>query len=450
MTSWKLIVEDYGKIKSAKIEVAPLTLFVGDNNSGKSYLLSLLWGIKNFGVKALIGTQMVKNEQTEFLVKWICEQIEIAKVNKKHEISLAPLSDVLELLLNTELEKNKDKLVRRIFNSENLNIGKLSIELGNLREESLNIELNEALDGFEFFVSNKHKLLITRQNLEEDLMNKDELAQWVLVVYIYNGIMNIGELDEDSNTSIYLPAARTGFMLTKDIINKVGRRNTFNLVEEKEAIIPFIRPINQFLDTMGDLSVESLGKTENLELVHDIENDMTNGTIEFSTLPNKEIMYVPVGYDNGIPLRLTSAVVSELSPLILILKHKKFVDHFFYEEPEMCLHPQLQHKMGKVISRIVNAGIGMVLTTHSDIMLQHFNNMIKLAKRPDCKEICEQLGYTELDLLNESQIKVYQLRAEVGEKTTVEELVCGENGFAIPTFNDALDIIMNDAYEIQG
>lgn len=30
MASWKLIVEDYGKIKSAEIEVAPLTLFVGD------------------------------------------------------------------------------------------------------------------------------------------------------------------------------------------------------------------------------------------------------------------------------------------------------------------------------------------------------------------------------------------------------------------------------------
>ena len=115
----------------------------------------------------------------------------------------------------------------------------------------------------------------------------------------------------------------------------------------------------------------------------------------------------------------------------------------------MCLHPQLQRKMGKVISRIVNSGIGMVVTTHSDIMLQHFNNMIKLAKRSDYKEICEKLGYTDLDLLNSSQIKVYQLRVKAKEKTIVEELVCGENGFAIPTFNDALDLIMNEAYEIQ-
>ena len=49
MASWKLCVEDYGKIKSAEMECAPLTLVVGDNNCGKSHSMSLLWGIKNIG-----------------------------------------------------------------------------------------------------------------------------------------------------------------------------------------------------------------------------------------------------------------------------------------------------------------------------------------------------------------------------------------------------------------
>ena len=41
--AYKLIVENYGKIEKAELEISPLTLFVGDNNSGKSYLLSLIW-----------------------------------------------------------------------------------------------------------------------------------------------------------------------------------------------------------------------------------------------------------------------------------------------------------------------------------------------------------------------------------------------------------------------
>ena len=116
----------------------------------------------------------------------------------------------------------------------------------------------------------------------------------------------------------------------------------------------------------------------------------------------------------------------------------------------MCLHPQLQYKMGKMLGRMANSGIGVVITTHSDIILQHINNMIKLSQREDREEICEKLGYTQQDLLSFNQIKVYQLKAKARGKTEVMELPCGVDGFCVPTFNDALDNIMKEAYEIQG
>ena len=116
----------------------------------------------------------------------------------------------------------------------------------------------------------------------------------------------------------------------------------------------------------------------------------------------------------------------------------------------MCLHPQLQQKMAKVICQLVNAGLGMMVTTHSDIILQHINNMICLSEREDTENICRQLGFISWDLLNCHQVKVYQLKVNSRGKTEVEELICGKNGFAIPTFNDALDKIMDEAYLIQG
>lgn len=45
----KIYIENFGKIKSAEVEIAPFMLFVGDNNSGKSYLTSLIWGLQNYG-----------------------------------------------------------------------------------------------------------------------------------------------------------------------------------------------------------------------------------------------------------------------------------------------------------------------------------------------------------------------------------------------------------------
>lgn len=450
MASWKLIIEDYGKIKSAEIEVAPLTLFVGDNNSGKSYLLALLWGIEKFGVEALIGEEYVNTEEANTLIEWISEQIDSAVKNKHHEVSLEAISDVLNKLLNTELKKHKDNLVKKIFNSKSVDIGKLEIKLENLKESILHLEMDENSDGLTVFVNNIYRFGLGTDIVKERIYKEIDSVRWFLVCGLYSSLMGIGTWEEKKDSCIYLPAARTGFMLTKDIINKVGRKNTFNLLEEKEVITPFIRPINQFLDIMGDLSAETSVKESNLKLALQIEKDMANGTVEISSMPNKEVQYVPIGYKKGMPLRLVSAVVTELSPLILMLKYKEDVKRFYYEEPEMCLHPQLQYKMGKIVGRTVNSGIGMVITTHSDIIMQHINNMIKLTKREDCKEICERLGYTQLDLLSHDQVKVYQLSSKTRGKTEVKELHCGEDGFVVPTFNDALDHIMNEAYEIQG
>ena len=449
MASWKLIVEDYGKIKFAEIEIAPLTLFVGDNNSGKSYLLSLLWGIEKFGVSALIGEKYENVKEINALIEWLCAQMDIVVQKKKYAVSLAEISDLLNEVLNEGLKKNKDNLIKKIFNNRNVNIGKLRIELGELQDICLDLEMNEQKNII-ISLPDEQKFGFGSGLVREGQHRKEKDVQWLLITMIYCSLLDIRAEESEINESIYLPAARTGFMLTKDIINKVGRKSTFNLSEEKEAITPFTRPINQFLDVIGDLSAETSGSKENLALSIYLEKEMANGTIEISSMPNKEVQYVPDGYKKGMPLRLVSAVVTELSPLILILKHQQNICRFYYEEPEMCLHPQLQSKMGKIIGRIVNSGIGMVITTHSDIIMQHINNMIKLAKREDCQDICEKLGYTQLDLLSHDQVKVYQLSAKDRGKTEVKELACGENGFAVPTFNDALDCIMNEAYEIQG
>lgn len=449
MTSWKLMVEDFGKIKSAEVEVAPLTLFVGDNNSGKSYLLSLIWGIKNLGAECLFSNRYEETISKKRLIIWMDEQICAAMKHERWKIQFEDVEQVFEQVLNEELEKNKNELLQRIFNSEKVTIGKLAASFVNLRAIKLEFERDES-ETLHLNVDGERMISVHNSVMEKKELLENGFISWAILTQLYYYILKMNAVGLHDNSCIYLPAARTGFMLTKDIINKVGRQNTFNISMEKEIITPFIRPINQFVDVMTDLSSDYTENKELLNLGCEIEKEMAAGTVEISSMPNKEVQYVPDGYESGIPLRLTSAVVTELSPLILILKHKKVIESFCYEEPEMCLHPQLQHKMGKVIGRIVNSEIGMIVTTHSDIILQHINNMIKLSNRDDKYEICQRLGYDSKDLLTEEQVKVYQFEARKTEKTEVNELTCGEDGFVIPTFNNALNLIMDEAYEIQG
>lgn len=45
MNKWIMHLEDFCKIHKADVEIAPFTMFIGDNNSGKSYLITLLYGL---------------------------------------------------------------------------------------------------------------------------------------------------------------------------------------------------------------------------------------------------------------------------------------------------------------------------------------------------------------------------------------------------------------------
>lgn len=447
---WRLKVSGYGKIESAEIEMAPLTLFVGDNNSGKSYLMSLLWGIRNLlGELLYTGETAEKTEADDRLLCWVKKQIETAREQGVHTVLASEIGDELQIVLQKRIKQNRDKFVEVIFNSSDVEIEELQIELTELADISLDFRFQEfggrmrvalAYTGY-------YGIALPLSEKEQDTGILEEETCRHFVSLLMNLVLNSD--DRGENEDIYFPAARTGFMLTKDIINKVGRRTTFNVAAEQEKMVPFVRPVNQFLDVINDLTFDGKSNEDFAEIVQYLENSMADGTVEMSALPNKETMYVPNGKMSGMPLRITSAVVTELSPLILILKHKRNIGALFYEEPEMCLHPQLQQKMGRVLCRMVNAGVQMNVTTHSDIILQHVNNMIRLSGRGDREEICHQLGYTARDLLSPQKVKVYQLKAVAGGRTKVEELNCGENGFAVPTFNDALDRIMDEAYVIQ-
>lgn len=465
--AWKLRVREYGKIKYAEIEAAPLTLFVGDNNSGKSYLLSLLWGIQNLGVNDLMENQSEQKAPAEdFMMDWIGKQIDYAWEKGVWDVCINEIANELQAALQEGLNRNKNRFLKKIFNSPEVKIKELEIELPSLEKTYVQFIWKKMQDnsiiswgrlsgndlpGNEIKEDKKvfYRICVSDTEKIELTDNHNYYLKRVILHVMIHLITGIPLNDAGWNQKVYLPAARTGFMLTKDVINKVGRNATFNLATEKNEISPFVRPINQFLDVMNDLAVDGERNGAFEGVVEYLENGMAEGRIRMSTLPNKEVMYVPVGRKHGLPLRVVSAVVTEISPLILMLKHKKNLQMLFYEEPEMCLHPQLQQKMGRVICQLVNAGLEMMVTTHSDILLQYINNMISLSVRDEAEKIKAQLGYTSCDLLRPEQVKVYQFKVNSRGKTEVEELLCGKNGFSIPTFNDALDKIMDEAYLIQ-
>ena len=78
---WTLHVENLSKIKSADVTIAPLMCFVGDNNSGKSYLMSMLWGILT------VGKEIFPKKPSDAKTYKRCEEWLKTYINVEKELS---------------------------------------------------------------------------------------------------------------------------------------------------------------------------------------------------------------------------------------------------------------------------------------------------------------------------------------------------------------------------
>ncbi len=449
MSYWKLAVEQFGKIKRAEIELAPMTLFVGDNNSGKSYLLSLAWAVRTIARDTVFSEEAIRKLQSDAydkIERQVFQSVDMVEAGSEVSFEISEILPEIQCVINELLIANKQTLLKVLFNSDSVKVGNIILTMPDNVTGRIKIvrEGEKAIITYQKSSATFSNLWTTEKNAE--LFERKKILCRLFLFWLIKKLLNVAS---GNKRMIYLPAARTGFMLTKDIINKFARKKTYDIeieMEDKTETQPFSRPIIEFLDVINELSEEQEGNEDYQKLVHFIQDKMVQGNVEIGTIAGKELSYIPHGQNKHYPFRTTSAVVTELSPLLLLLEHQKDMVGLFYEEPEMCLHPALQKRMGQVLIRLVNAGIDVTTTTHSDIILQHINNMIRLKNMNGNQK---DYGYEETDLIGKDKIRVYQFLNRTDGVTEFEELPCGENGFAVPTFNNALDDMMEETIQMQ-
>jgi len=147
----------------------------------------------------------------------------------------------------------------------------------------------------------------------------------------------------------------------------------------------------------------------------------------------------------------SSSAVRSLLDIGFYLRHiAKPGDMLIVDAPELNLHPENQRRIARLFVRLVNIGIKVFITTHSDYIIKELNTLIMLNKRNTyTNRIAAEEKYNENEFLPADKLKVFvaedQLILKDGNKRKIlcKSLtpadITAELGIEVKSFDTTID-----------
>ena len=187
-------------------------------------------------------------------------------------------------------------------------------------------------------------------------------------------------------------------------------------------------------------------------LVKDLQRKLTGGV--YNVNKEGDISFKPYQLKrDGIPtqkmgLHMTSSTVKSLFGLWFYLKNQARPDDLLMiDEPELNLHPDNQRSVARMLARMVNAGINIVIRTHSDYIIREFNTLLMLHSADQA--LLRKYKYQPEETLNLDKVS-----AHLFDDQTIQPLaITADDGIHATTFDTVISDLndINDTiyYELQ-
>ncbi|MEN9848653.1 MAG: hypothetical protein RL368_1393, partial [Pseudomonadota bacterium] len=234
------------------------------------------------------------------------------------------------------------------------------------------------------------------------------------------------------------------------LLSEVNRNKLINPRDLlSKAYQDYPLPIKENLEFMGALDSfakkKSFIQKEHPEILQDFA-DIIGGS--YTLVSQDELRYTPQNYRRvKLSIDESSSAVRSLVDLGFYLKHVAEQDDLLIiDEPELNLHPENQRKIARLLTRLVNIGIKVLITTHSDYIIRELNTLIMLNQdKPHLKKIMLDEGYKSEELLSANKVKAYVAGSVVQKNrktpycTLTPMKVDPELGMEISSFETTLD-----------
>lgn len=448
----RLTVNNLGSIKnnSQSIDLSKrFYVFVGKNNSGKTYFTQLLWTlfnretISNFAEKYQDNHDFHK-PQSETNYKFTVTRPYVNRILKKFADFLK--SELAEAL-NT---KHNSLLLKDIYIKFSFSINEIekpafksvySVTRGEEKETLEYLTITKPSNSRIVFFSEEELPQDFFDDIPKNFFNKD--IQQEKNKALIRGILHI-LLAHNYNT-FFLPANRLFYSSFYQYIYQIERnkrdenkRRLLNLLEQREnnntkesrvsslrQIIkgfkkPYTEITNQLFSRLYSLNIEDKQNKHYTQLVEQLSN-ILGGAISINSIEGISPLDFYFKLDKEqeeLPMYLTSSSVNQLTLLYLYLKYwADESDNFLMiDEPEENLYLENQIALLDILIHFSNINNNKILiTTHSPLMADIVNSylylgILKEKYNLDVAEIIEKENLTHLNpgtFIDKDEIGVY-------------------------------------------
>ncbi len=479
-------VKNFGPIAEGSVDLKPLTIFVGPSNTGKSYMATAVYAVmravegrpqvpytRHLEQRGLArgakSTWEVPAKVTDAIRDWVRGQDGSQWVDQKIPFTAFPEQVCAELTGSTNqvLKWFRTDVMQQLRRS--------------YRGESEIVNRSSGPDYFGLTIERKSPFLKVEIGLRDLVSYCAEFDISAASVGAYH-IEHWGteqRLDEEIHPSVYselvsllrisaaecifeglplssyfLPASRTGIVQGQKILAASIIRQS-SLLGAQRVNIPALPGVTtEFLSDLVSLDKGLSFHRPNDDLdnaIRFIEQNVLRGEIdldESAGLPYPEISYSTAA--GKFTVDHTSSMVTELAPLVLFLKYLvRPGDLLILEEPESHLHPAAQLQLARGIARLVNAGVQVLITTHSGDIMGQIDNLLRMSNSRE--DTARSLGLEQEDCLSPEQVSAYGFRFDhdLGGAVTYPLPVGSDVGIEDDEFLPVAELLYHQALDLE-
>lgn len=435
MKIW-LGVSNFAKIESACICINQFTLLVGQNNSGKTFLMQLAQEVAG-QLASLADDGMADSLLVERTEEYDCFEVSAENI--------LPFTE----LLNKKLKAEKDTIVRETFGKE-IPVEDLYVHI-TMEDEIedgiayrfyiIDAEKDYFKYGKEIFDSSVNLILSKIQSLigkrKICLLNKINQKQGTFVTVNISLVSSENKLNLFQKTlnkilcgeSLFLPASRTGLLLLyRDFfVNRADSAISYemkngNYLNGNQAYGGLTKPAYEFLRFLQTYSEDNILGNEYGEELKFFEEHLIEGQISFHR--QNTFYYQSHADGDMVPMYLVSSMINEIAPIAMALKGGGF-QLLIIDEVEASLHPEKQLELVRFLNRLNNKGMAFIVSTHSDTFVSRMNNLYILSEyfnKEQNKEILDKFSLEANDLIKSQNLFVYEFMLQPNGKSIVKEI----------------------------